>query len=217
MIRPVLFALLAYLAGSVPTGYLVGRWSGVDLRDRGSGNLGSSNVFRVLGPVAAAPVLLVDMLKGFLPVWYFPLLDGTAVPHLPLLYGVAAIAGHVWSVFLRFQGGKGIATAGGVLFALSPVTGLVAVLGWGGLVLVTGAPSVASLATATLLPAVAWWLQDSPATVVFALGIVPFAWWTHRDNVARLRRGDELRVRRRDAAEGLTEGSDAPGDGGRSR
>ena len=216
MILPILFALLAYLAGSIPTGYLMGRWSGVDLRDRGSGNVGSSNVFRVLGPAAAAPVLLVDVLKGFLPVWYLPLFDGTVVPHLPLLYGVAAIAGHVWSVFLRFQGGKGIATAGGVLFALSPVTGLVAALGWGGLVLVTGAPSVASLAAVTLLPFAAWWLQDSPATVAFTLGIVPFAWWTHRDNVARLRRGDELRIRGSNGPEGRTGGSDAH-EGGRSR
>lgn len=214
MILPILFALLAYLAGSVPTGYLMGRWSGVDLRDRGSGNLGSSNVFRVLGPAAAAPVLLLDVLKGFLPVWYFPLLDGTAVTHLQLLYGVAAIAGHVWSVFLRFQGGKGIATAGGVLFALSPVTGLVAALGWGGLVLVTSAPSVASLVAATLLPAAAWWLQDSTATVVFTLGIVPFAWWTHRDNVARLRRGEELRIRGGSGTDGRTGGSDAHGGGG---
>ncbi len=192
MMQAAAFVLVAYLCGSVPAGHLAGRRAGIDLRRRGSGNLGSSNVFRVLGPRAALPVAAVDVLKGFVPVWYFPLLDGTAVAHLPLVYGAAAIAGHVWSVFLRFDGGKGIATAAGVLLALSPVTGLVAATGWLGLLLSVGAPSVASLTAVTLTPLVAWGLGEPSSTVAFTVILVPFAWWTHRDNLARLRRGDEL-------------------------
>lgn len=192
MIRVGLFVGLAYLSGSIPAGYLAGRVAGVDLRERGSGNLGSSNVLRVLGPSAALPVALVDVLKGFVPVWVFPLYDGTAAAHLALLYGTAAVAGHVWSVFLRFDGGKGIATAAGVLLALSPTTALVATAGWLGLAAVTGAPSVASLTAVTLAPLLAWGLGEPASAVTFTVALVPFAWWTHRENVSRLRRGDEL-------------------------
>lgn len=206
--RAITFLLLAYLAGSVPAGYLAGRWAGVDLRERGSGNPGSTNVYRVLGPRAAVPVAAVDVLKGFLPVWYFPLWDEITMAHLPLLYGVAAIAGHVWPVFLGFRGGKGIATTAGVVFGLAPVTALVGVLVWSGMVLVTGAASVASLTAVTLLPLISAGFQDPWSTVLFLTGIVPFAWWTHRENVARLRRGEELRLgaRRGEAGNGEGEG-----------
>lgn len=218
MTRAVVFLLLAYLAGSVPSGYLAGRFAGVDLREKGSGNLGSSNVFRILGPAAAVPVVVVDVLKGFVPVWAFPLYDGTAVAHLPLLYGMAAIVGHVWSGFLRFEGGKGIATAAGVLLALSPATALLGVTGWLGVVALTGAPSVASLTAVSLAPLVAWGLGEPGSTVAFAAALVPFAWWTHRDNVSRLRRGDELALdggRREEEGEA---GSDRiPGGEGRGR
>lgn len=212
------FVLLAYLSGSVPSGYLAGRLAGVDLRDRGSGNLGSTNVFRVLGPTAAIPVVLTDVLKGFVPVWLFPLYDGTALAHLPLAYGVAAITGHVWSGFLRFEGGKGIATAAGVLLALSPLTAVLGVLVWLGLVALTGAASIASLTAVTLTPLVAWGLDEPAATVLFTVALVPFAWWTHWDNVSRLRRGDELALdggRREERGERV--GSDRRIDGGRGR
>lgn len=204
MTRVAAFVVLAYLCGSIPSGFLAGRRAGVDLTERGSGNLGSANVYRVLGPAAAFPVLVVDLLKGFLPVWYFPLHDGSAAPYLLLLYGAAAVAGHVWSGFLRFQGGKGIATAAGVLFALSPVTGLVAGLVWTGVVVMGRVPSVASLTTVTLLPLMAWGLQAGPSTIAFAGGLVPFVWWTHRENLVRIRRGNEL----------LLGQGDPPGDSG---
>jgi glycerol-3-phosphate acyltransferase PlsY len=210
VIQAAACVLLAYLCGSVPAGHLAARRADVDLRRRGSGNLGSSNVFRVLGPRAAVPVAAVDVLKGFVPVWYFPLLDGTAVAHLPLVYGAAAIAGHVWSVFLRFEGGKGIATAAGVLLALSPVTGLIAATGWLGLLLSVGAPSVASLTAVTLTPLVAWGLGEPGSTVAFTLILVPFAWWTHRDNLMRLRRGDELALRGNDGESDGSRGAEHP-------
>lgn len=209
--RLALFVLSAYLLGSIPSGYLAGRGAGVDLREEGSGNPGSTNVYRVLGLRAAIPVATVDVLKGFLPVWYLPLWDGAAVPHLPLVYGMAAIAGHVWPVFLRFRGGKGIATAAGVVFGLAPLTALVGVLVWVGMLLVTGAASVASLTAVTLMPLVSAGLEDPWSTVVFLTCVVPFAWWTHRENVARLRRGEELRLGRQSAGSGEAEG----GGGGR--
>lgn len=204
--RALLFVLLAYLAGAIPAGYLAGRWADVDLRDEGSGNLGSTNVYRVLGARAALPVMMVDVLKGFLPVWYFPLWDEVTVAHLPLLYGVAAIAGHVWPVFLGFRGGKGIATTAGVVFGLAPLTALVGVLVWSGMVLLTGAASVASLTAVTLMPLISAGFHDPWSTVVFLTGIVPFAWWTHRENVARLRQGEELRLGARHAEPGNGDG-----------
>ena len=130
---PILLLLLAYLFGSIPFGYLAGRARGIDLRQEGSGNLGATNVYRVLGARMALPVIVLDVLKGFLPVSLFPLWDGRAWPLLPELYGLAAIAGHIWPVFLRFRGGKGVATAGGVMLGLAPVAMLVAFLAWTGL------------------------------------------------------------------------------------
>lgn len=188
--------LAAYAIGSTPTSYLIGRLRGVDLREHGSGNLGGTNVYRVLGAGAAVPVLFVDVLKGWLPVALFPLWDGNGFSTLSLAYGLFAIAGHVWSIFLRFQGGKGVATGAGVLIALAPLTTLIAFLVWAGVVLITRIVSVASLAAATLVPLVAY-LTDAPrSTVLFGLAIAVFVWWTHRENLRRLLRGEELRFAR---------------------
>ncbi|MFQ5746451.1 MAG: glycerol-3-phosphate 1-O-acyltransferase PlsY [Gemmatimonadota bacterium] len=196
----VALLLAAYALGSIPTSYLVGRSRGVDLREHGSGNLGGTNVYRVLGPGAAAPVLLIDVAKGWAPVALFPAWDGSGQPTLALAYGLAAIAGHVWSLFLRFQGGKGVATGAGVLVALAPLTTLVAFLVWAGVVLITRIVSVASLAAVSVVPPVAY-LTDAPRpTILFTVGVALFVWWTHRENLARLMRGQELRFRRRGSA-----------------
>ena len=187
------FLGLAYLVGSIPTSYLVGRLRGIDLREHGSGNLGATNTFRVLGAWAAAPVLVVDVLKGFGPAILFTGWDGTADSRWAVAYGGAAIAGHVWSVFLRFRGGKGVATGAGVLLALAPVTTIVAVLVWVGVVALTRMVSAASLAAATIVPPVAW-LMDQPAlTIAFCSVVAGFVWWTHRTNVRRLLNGTENR------------------------
>lgn len=189
-----LFLAAAYLCGSVPSSHLAGRVAGVDLTRRGSGNLGGTNVYRVLGAAYAVPVVLVDVGKGFAPVWFFPLWDGSGSPELALAYGLCAIAGHVWSVWVGFDGGKGVATSGGVLFALVPVAALLGLLVWAGTVLITRTASVASLSAATVLP-VAAFLLDSPAsTVAFTAVLALFVWWTHRDNLVRLAEGRELSV-----------------------
>jgi len=180
------FVVLAYLTGSFPTSYLVGRMRGIDLRAHGSGNLGATNTFRVLGAWAAIPVLIIDVLKGLGPATWFVAWDGTADARLAVVYGLAAIIGHVWSVFLRFRGGKGIATGAGVLLALAPVTTLVALLVWIGIVSLTRMVSAASLAAASLVPLLAWMMDQPTHTIVFCLVIAVFVWWTHRDNVRRL-------------------------------
>lgn len=191
------FLVIAYLIGSFPTSYLVGRLRGIDLREHGSGNLGATNTFRVLGPWAATPVLVVDVLKGFGPAALFTAWDGTGQARLAVAYGLAAIIGHVWSVFLGFRGGKGIATGAGVLLALAPLTTIVALLVWIGVVSLTRMVSAGSLVAATLVPFLAW-LMDQPAhTIAFSLVVTGFVWWTHRTNVRRLLDGTEHRFRSR--------------------
>jgi glycerol-3-phosphate acyltransferase PlsY len=163
----------AYLVGSFPTSYLAGRLAGVDLRREGSGNLGGTNVYRVLGWKAALPVVVVDISKGLVPTWLFPSWDGHALATLSLAYGLCAIAGHIWPIFLGFRGGKGVATSG--------------------VVLVTRTVSLASLVAATAIPVIAFLLEAPLSTVLFSAGLAALVWYTHRENLARLRRGEELR------------------------
>ena len=205
--RELSFLIAAYLIGSIPSSFLAGRAVGVDVSARGSGNLGATNVLRVVGPWWASAVLLVDALKGFLPVWFFPLWDGSAMPGLAVAYGAATGAGHVWSVFLRFRGGKGVATGGGALLGVAPLTALVTVLVWVGLVLITRTASVASLVAATSAPLVAAWFDASWSAVGFAALMAALVWWTHRDNIRRLRRGDEHRFGAASADAGNGEGA----------
>lgn len=190
--KVALLLVAAYLLGSTPSSWLAGRLAGVELQERGSGNLGGTNVFRVLGWRYALPVVAADVAKGFVPAWLFPVWDGAGTPQLALGYGLAAIAGHVWSVFLRFRGGKGVATSGGVLIALAPVAAAAGALLWGGMVFLTRTASIASLTAATGLPVLTWLLDAPGETVGFTAALALFVWWTHRENVSRLARGEEL-------------------------
>lgn len=182
----------AYLLGAIPSSRLAGRAAGVDLTRRGSGNLGGTNVFRVLGARWAVPVVVADVGKGFVPAWFFPVWDGAGAPEMALAYGLVAIAGHVWSVFAGFDGGKGVATSGGVVFALAPVAALVALLVWAGTALLTRTASVASLLSAAVLPVLVVLLDGPSVTVAFTAVLAGLVGWTHRGNIARLRAGREL-------------------------
>jgi glycerol-3-phosphate acyltransferase PlsY len=207
-VTAALLVLAAYLLGSIPTSYLVGRAHGIDLREHGSGNLGGTNTYRVLGATAAVPVVLVDVGKGFVPAYFFPAWDGIAIGNLALLYGLAAIAGHVWSVFTGFRGGKGVATGAGVLLALAPTSALIGLLVWIGVVSITRYVSVASISAATLVPLTAWLTDEAWSTVLFCAIIAIFVWWTHRENLRRLASGRENRFGgRRDGTPGSREAS----------
>ncbi len=193
MTTAYLLVIAAYLLGAFPTSYLVGRWRKTDLLEQGSGNLGGTNVYRVLGLRFALVVLLVDLLKGFAPVWFFPALDGRAGPW-ELAYGTAAIAGHVWPVYTRFRGGKGVATAAGTLLAVAPVAVVIAILVWVGTLLLTRIASLASLLSATLVPLLARGAAAPLHVVLYSLLLASVVWWTHRENITRMLRGEELRV-----------------------
>ncbi|MHB1861661.1 MAG: glycerol-3-phosphate 1-O-acyltransferase PlsY [Gemmatimonadaceae bacterium] len=198
--HPLLGVLIAYAAGSIPAAYLAGRARGVDLRAHGSGNLGATNVVRVLGFNFGLLVFTVDMIKGALPVALLPrVTTGTIDPSLlAVLYGTAAIVGHVRPVWLRFgKGGKGVATACGVFLALAPVPTLLALAVFVTTLGSSGYVSLASLAAAASLPvivAAAAGLR-SPLLAVSVVASA-FVFWTHRPNMARLRSGEEHRFSR---------------------
>ncbi|WP_419166493.1 glycerol-3-phosphate 1-O-acyltransferase PlsY [Candidatus Palauibacter sp.] len=188
-----LLTLFAYLVGAFPTSYLVGRVYGYDLRREGSGNLGSTNAYRILGFFPAVVVLLVDLLKGFLPVWFFPLWDGRTGAWA-LAYGLAAITGHVWPVYTKFKGGKGVATAAGTMAALAPVAVMVAFSVWVMTVILTRTASVASLVSASLVPIMARASAAPRSVVSYAILLAVTVWWTHRANLARIVRREELQI-----------------------
>ncbi len=197
---PFLLLALAYGAGATPTSLWLGKAVyGVDLRTKGSGNLGGTNALRVLGWKAALPVILVDIGKGWLPVWYFPQIQsGTSSSTWALAYGGAAVLGHVFSFWLKFKGGKGIATSAGVLLGLAPVALAVCVGVWLGVVSLTRIVSLASLSAALTLPAVVYFYpeREGPSLLWFAGGICVFVVWSHRSNIKRLVRGEESSFRR---------------------
>lgn len=191
----VAYILLTYIIGSIPTGYLVARWlKGVDIRRVGSGNPGATNVFRTVGKTAGILTLLIDMLKGGAPVWaamrYFE------TPLVPVLCGLAATVGHTWSLFLNFNGGKGVATSAGVFLALLPVPTLAAVLTFGLGFAVSRHVSVGSLVGAAVLAPVAFWRHGAtlPSYLALALGVLIIV--RHIPNIRRLIRGEELSLKK---------------------
>ncbi len=196
--HPAVGVLFAYLAGSIPFALLAGKMRGLDLREHGSGNLGATNAVRVLGPVIGGVVYLGDTLKGLLPVLLLPPVTRAARPDLwAIAFGVAAIAGHVFPIFLLGKrGGKGVATGGGVFFGLAWLAGLIALGVFLMTLALTRIVSVASIAAALALPlaVLAWRGVTSPLfSVSLAIGLLVV--YAHRANIARLRRGEEPRIR----------------------
>jgi glycerol-3-phosphate acyltransferase PlsY len=201
MADAALWLLASYFLGAVPTSHLVSRtFARMDLREHGSGNLGATNLYRVLGWKYAIPVALFDIAKGVIPVLLFaPQVSDSKV--FALACGVAAIVGHVFSVFVRFKGGKGVATAAGVMLALTPLALAVAATVWAVVVLLTGYVSLGSIAAAAVLP-LAVYLLESPGRpellwidTLVAAGVIVL----HRRNIQRLLKGTESRFGRRAA------------------
>lgn len=200
----------AYVIGSFPTAYLVGKANGVDLRTVGSGNLGATNVFRTLGWKWGLLVYVVDGLKGALPVLLLPGAIGVAMGWpWGVACGLLAILGHVRPVFLMGRGGgKGVATASGVFIALAPLPALCAIISFVIAVAATRYVSLGSLIGAVVLPFAVWFQQrEITPLVLVSAAVGAFVFWTHRENIGRLRRGEERRVGR---------SSSSPSTGGRA-
>ena len=191
----------AYIAGSIPTSFWVARvFGGVDLRGFGSGNLGATNLYRAMGWKAAIPVGVFDVLKGTAPVLLFERYAGASAGW-PLAVGVAAVLGHVFSPFVRFRGGKGVATAAGVFLALAPLSLLVALVTWALVLWLSGYVSLGSMvAAAAFLASVPILYAGSRERLWAALATFVFIVFTHRSNIRRLLAGTESRFGRRGAA-----------------
>lgn len=199
MPQAVLWLLASYLVGAIPTSYLLSRlFAGIDLRQHGSRNLGATNIYRVLGWKYAIPAAVVDIAKGAVPVLVFaPQVSDSQL--FALGCGVAAILGHVFSVFVGFKGGKGVATAAGVMLGLAPLALTVSAVVWALLVRLTGYVSVGSIAAAAVLPLAVYVLEDStsPALIWIATAIAAGVILLHRQNIQRLLKGTENRFGRR--------------------
>lgn len=191
----IALVILSYLIGSISPGILLGRrLKGIDIRNHGSGNTGATNVLRILGPGAAALAFLVDAVKGAVAVW---LGSQTGSPVMPLLCGGAAIVGHNWPIYVGFRGGKGMATAAGIVFSLYPFVGLQLL---GVFVAVAAATRYVSLAsvvsTVLVIPALA--LSGYPmGDIVFASSLAALIVWRHRANIERLLQGRESKIGRK--------------------
>ena len=184
--------LLGYLAGSVPFAYLLARLKGIDVRIAGSGNVGAANVLRTTGPWRGVIVMSLDVAKGIGAVAIAHMLAGGTA--LIALTGAAAVVGHIYPVWLRFHGGKGVAVAAGVFTVLSPgatavAVGLFFVIAW-----ITRYVSLASMAATIALPPAAWIVGAPLSVVLVAAGTAVLILFRHRSNWSRLRRGTERRM-----------------------
>lgn len=211
MIRPLLFTLLAYLWGAIPASWIAGMLMGVDLRRHGSGNLGATNTFRVLGARVAAPVMVFDVLKGFLPVVLFTRWDGTADWRWGLAYGAAAIVGHVFSIYMRFKGGKGVATSAGVFLAEAPLAVGVGLVVWLVVLAATRMVSAGSIAAAVVVGVLLLMpFSHVPLEVrVAGVAVCAFVIFAHRSNIRRILDGTESRFGSGKRAEEATVGAAA--------
>lgn len=194
----VFWLALAYLLGATPTSYVAGRLAkGIDLREHGSRNLGATNVYRVLGWRWAIPVALIDIAKGAVPVALF----GTwahGAPGFPVFLGLAAVLGHIFSPYVGFKGGKGVATAAGMFLALAPVAVVIALPVWGLCLWATGYVSLSSIVVAVVFPVlVLLTTRGSAPPLIASIGLALLIVYSHRANIRRLIAGTENRFRTR--------------------
>jgi glycerol-3-phosphate acyltransferase PlsY len=216
----IIVAVAAYLLGSIPTGYLVAKARGIDIQKTGSGNIGATNAMRVLGKPAGIFVLLADAAKGFVACSFIPALVWKLAPYYPELFphlretslenqpnyfliaGVFAVLGHNYTCWLRFKGGKGIATTAGVYLALAPAALGIAFAVFILTVLATRYMSVGSICAAIALPAAVWILtpHNLPLGVVTA-ALGALAIYKHKSNIQRLMAGTENRLGKKNVAQ----------------
>jgi acyl phosphate:glycerol-3-phosphate acyltransferase len=196
----LLIAAAAYLLGSIPTGYLVARAKGVDIRAVGSGNMGATNVFRTVGKPAGIFVLLMDVLKGYAACTWLcdGLLELTGASNTDtelyrILAGITAVLGHNFTCWLRFKGGKGIATSCGVFFALVPLAAGIALASWFIILALSRYASVASIIASVVMLATVWMTTNSHTLRIVTTVLCLLAIYKHRTNIKRLLNGTEQR------------------------
>jgi glycerol-3-phosphate acyltransferase PlsY len=183
----------AYLIGSIPTGLLLGKAYGIDVRKEGSGNIGATNLYRTVGRKVGIITLIGDCLKGYLPVVLVKF--STLPPECAAWVGLAAFCGHVFSVFLKFKGGKGVATALGVFLALAPLAVAIAMALFAGLMFLWRYVSLGSISAAAVMPLAVYFLGGSRTvtTVTFIISLIVIV--RHHENIGRLLSGNESKFK----------------------
>lgn len=194
---------MSYLLGSFPSGYLAGRAKGIDIRTLGSGNIGATNAFRILGKTAGTLVLLADGLKGWAAVrlvpelvcrMFFSAATSQTLEYLRILAGVSVILGHNYTCWLKFKGGKGVATSAGAMAALVPTAFVIALLAWIVICLATRYVSVASIVGSAALP-FATWLTHYGVLLTLITGLMAaLVIYKHKGNIKRLMNGTENKI-----------------------
>lgn len=198
----LLLAVIAssYLLGSIPTSYIFGKlFKGVDIREHGSGNVGATNVYRVVGKLPGFIVLALDLAKGLIPVTLFSgfLLNrgaGFDRETIQVFLGASVIAGHIWTIFLRFKGGKGVATAAGVVLGIEPKFLILALLIWIIVFVIIRYVSTSSICSALSIPVIFALSGASSKLVIFTAVISFIIIYRHRPNIERLIRGEEKKI-----------------------
>jgi len=189
----VLLILFSYLVGSIPTGYLIAKHvMHIDIREHGSGNPGAANVYRIVGKWAGVSTFLIDAIKGFVPVC----LARVFCPDIyviAIVCGVVAILGHMWTIYLKFHGGKGVATSAGVFFALAPIPTTCAFITFVILVAIWGRISIGSIAACVVLPLVSWCMNYPLAEKIMVTAVGLLVIYKHIPNIKRLLSQKELK------------------------
>lgn len=193
-----MFAILivivaAYLIGSIPTGLLLGKAYGIDVRKEGSGNIGATNLYRTVGRKVGIITLLGDCLKGLLPVLFIK--HSALPPELAAWVGLAAFCGHVFSVFLKFRGGKGVATALGVFLALAPLAVAIAIAFFAVMMFIWRYVSLGSIVAAASMPLAVFLMGGNSTVTTVTVLISAIVILRHRENIGRLLSGNESKFR----------------------
>jgi len=204
----IIVALAAYLLGSIPTGFLVARAKGIDIQKVGSGNIGATNSMRVLGKPAGIFVLVMDLLKGFAAVAWLTVLvlkifNGTTtdLETLKIVAGIFVVLGHNYPCWLKFKGGKGIATTAGVYLALAPLALGIALVVFILTVLLTRFVSLGSIVAAVALPIAVWFTRDNLTLRMMTIALGAMAIFKHRKNMQRIMAGTENRLGKKSSTE----------------
>ena len=190
----ILFGILAYLLGAIPFGFVIAKMRNIDLRNIGSGNIGATNVFRSVGRIWGFLTLVLDALKGFVPATLFPAIVKAPYEdlHMGLVFGLLAILGHTFPIYLCFKGGKGVATSAGVLAALAPAAMGIGVVAFTILFVATRYVSVASMGASCIVATASWFMYREGNSLPMALTCMAIlVLWRHRTNIQRLIRGEE--------------------------
>ena len=197
----IVFLILSYLIGSVPFSIIAGKlFKGIDVREYGSGNAGATNTFRVLGKTAGIPVLLLDVLKGYIAVnlvWYTSYVPSTEIYiNLQLTFGIAVVLGHVFPIYVGFRGGKGVATLLGFMLAVFTEAALISIVVFVLTLLFSKYVSLSSIFAGLIFPFGVYYLSETlvPTMMIFAVFVPILLIATHQRNIERLVRGDENKV-----------------------